>query len=177
MPAQKALLRETEGGRPQTMRSLGGGIVRGGAFVIRDAAIAVSADSLAVHTFRVSSPLCMQKQSKAGRVCWNYSFVFVLPSLVFVLVHMLNLVWWAFSEEKKEEGLTRWGVMALIKKQFAEAEIAVIDGMMWGLVNHGNFNYRMTQQSWSVMIKAFLYESERERVNSLKGRGKEMQAR
>jgi len=57
MPAQKALLRETEGGRPQTMGSFEeGGIVGGGAFVIRDAAIAASADSLAVHTFRVSSP-------------------------------------------------------------------------------------------------------------------------
>lgn len=33
----------------------GGGVVGGGAFVIRDAAIAASADSLAVHTFRVSS--------------------------------------------------------------------------------------------------------------------------
>lgn len=32
------------------------GIVGGGAIVIRDAAIAASADSLAVHTFRVSSP-------------------------------------------------------------------------------------------------------------------------
>lgn len=90
MPAQKALLRETEGERLQTMGSLRRrwGIVGGGAFVIRDAAIAALADLFSCAHLQ---GFIIVKHAKAKLACCErFHCVCIPPPLFFVLVHIFS---------------------------------------------------------------------------------------